>query len=82
MAWDRTRPDREPSCFECGPAEKMPDGMVTGDSGVLSVVFAYDDYDALDVGEGALALSVGIAGEAARGETAGALAASACANLA
>jgi hypothetical protein len=62
---------------ECGPAEKLPDGTVTGDLGVLSVVFAGDDCDALDVGVGALALTVGIAGEAARGETAGALAASA-----
>ena len=61
---------------ERGPAEKLPDDTATGDSGVLPVICAHDDCDALDVGVGALALTVGIADEAARGETAGALAAS------
>ena len=57
---------------ERGAAEELPDPTVTGDSGVLFVVLVDDDYDALGVGEGALTLSVGIAG-AARGEAAGGL---------
>jgi hypothetical protein len=73
--------------IERGPAEKLPDPTVTGDSGVLPVVLADDDfvvvvladddYDALDVGEGALTLTVWIACEAAGGEAADPLAASA-----
>ena len=47
---------------ERGAAEELPDPTVTGDSGVLFVVLVDDDYDALGVGEGALTLSVGIAG--------------------
>jgi hypothetical protein len=58
--------------IERGPAEKLPDPTVTGDSGVLPLVLADDDYDALGVREGALALLVGIACEAAGGEAAGA----------
>jgi hypothetical protein len=60
-----------------GPAEELPDLTVAGDSGVFPGVSVDGDHDALDIGEGALAPSVGIAGEAAGGETAGALAASA-----
>ena len=55
---------------ECGLAEKLPDSAVTGDSGVVSVGFADDDYEALDVGEGALAPSAGIVRGAAGGKAA------------
>src|SRR5215207_6778677 len=55
---------------ERGPPEELPDPTTTGDSGLLRVVSIADDHDPLDVGERALALPLGIAGEAAGDETA------------
>jgi hypothetical protein len=47
-------PEMEPSyravdgvVLERGPAEKLPDDTATGDSGVLPVICAHDDCDAL-----------------------------------
>jgi hypothetical protein len=54
--------------LERRPPEQPPDPTVTDDSGVLPAVFVDHDHDVLDVGEGAVALSIGIAGGAAGGE--------------
>jgi hypothetical protein len=58
-----------------GPAEGLPDPAITGDPRPLHLIRVGDDHDALNVGEGALAPLVWIAGEAAGREAAGALAA-------
>jgi hypothetical protein len=50
---------------ERGLAEEPPDAAEAGDSRALGVVVVGDDYDAVVVRERALALLVGIAGEAA-----------------
>ena len=39
---------------ERGPAEKLPDPTVTGNSSVLPVISVVNDYDALDIGNSPL----------------------------
>src|SRR5215204_3238032 len=56
---------RDSVVAERGPAEESPGPAEAGDSRSLAVVVVGDDHDAVDVSERALALLVGIAGEAA-----------------